>query len=121
MKLRRRRALELLGIAALSVAILPVTGGACGGAETAPPDSLAVISSRASKLGRWVAHTHVLYVPLKLFRAPPREGVMLSTTLTYFHRHEVALTEAQLVTIARGDNVRVKDSSAAHSYSIALR
>jgi hypothetical protein len=113
-ELRRRQFLELLGRAALSVPI-----GACA-AETAPADSLAVTSSRNSKLGRWAAHSHFLYVPLRLFEAPPQQGVTLSTTWKFLHSHEVALTRAQLVTVARGGTVRVEDSSTAHTFSIEL-
>jgi hypothetical protein len=112
--LRRRQFLELLGYAALSVQV------ACAGETAAPADSLAVTSSRASKLGDWVAHTHLLYVPMQLFRAPPREGVALSTTRTFLHSHEVVLTEAQLAAVVRGDTVLVEDAVAAHTYSIAL-
>jgi hypothetical protein len=116
---RRREFLKLLGFAALTVQIVPMLG--CEhGEEPAPPDSLAVTSSRTSKLGEWVAHTHVLYVPLRLFTAPPPEGVSLSTTRTYFHSHQVVLTQDQLAAIARGDEVRVKDQSSAHDYSIRL-
>ena len=116
---RRRQFLKLLGYAALSVQILPLTGGASE-AETPPADSLAVTSSRNSKLGRWAYHSHVLYVPLQLFRAPPRQGVTLSTTWTFLHAHEVALTRAQLVTVARGGMVQVNDSGGAHTFSIEL-
>jgi hypothetical protein len=116
---RRREFLELLGYTALSVQILPLTAGACA-VETAPADSLSLTSSRNSKLGRWADHSHLLYVPLQLFRAPRREGVTLSTTRTFFHSHEVALTQAQLVTVARGGTARVKDSLGVHTFSIEL-
>jgi hypothetical protein len=116
---QRRQFLKLLGYTALSVQILPLTGGALA-VETAPADSLAVTSSRNSKLGRWAYHSHTLYVPLQLFRAPPQQGVTLSTTWTFFHSHEVALTQAQLVTVARGGTVQVKDSFGAHTFSIEL-
>ena len=79
---QRRQFLKLLGYTALSVQILPLTGGALA-VETAPADSLAVTSSRNSKLGRWAYHSHILYVPLQLFRAPPQQGVTLSTTWTF--------------------------------------
>jgi hypothetical protein len=116
---QRRQFLKLLGYTALSVQILPLTVGACA-VETVPVDSLAVTSSRNSKLGRWVHHSHVLYVPLESFRAPPRQGVTLSTTSTFLHSHEVLLSQAQLIAIARGGSVQVKDSSAAHDFSIEL-
>jgi hypothetical protein len=116
---QRRQFLKLLGYAALSLQILPLTGGACA-METAPADSLAVTSSRNSKLGRWAYHSHILYVPLQLFRAPPRQGVTLSTTRKFLHSHEVALTQAQLITVARGGTVEVTDSIEAHTFSIEL-
>lgn len=117
--LRRRQFLERLGCAALSIRILTLTDGASA-VEAAPPDCLAVTSSLDSKLGHWAGHTHLLYVPLQSFRAPPPEGVTLSTTRTYFHSHEVVLTQAQLVDIARGSAVRVSDTAGAHTYSIEL-
>ena len=116
---QRRQFLKLLGYAALSVQILSLTEEATA-AEAAPADSLAVTSSRGSRLGRWAYHSHVLYVPLELFRAPPQPGVTLSTTWTFLHSHEVTLTQAQLVTVARGGSVRVNESSGVHSFSIEL-
>jgi hypothetical protein len=119
MDCQRRQFLELLGYAALSVQVLALTG--CDSpVEEAPADSLSVTSSRNSKLGSWAAHTHFLYVPLSLFRAPPEEGVVLSTTTKFLHSHQVALTQAQLVAIARGGTVELKDASEAHDFSIAL-
>jgi hypothetical protein len=116
---QRRRFLKLLGYAVLSVQILPLTG--CSSAVEVPPaDSLAVTSSRNSKVGRWAAHSHILYVPLRLFRAPPREGVTLTTTRAFLHTHEVALTQAELDTVARGGAVQVKSSGGTHTFSIEL-
>jgi hypothetical protein len=117
--LQRRRFLKLLGHAALSVQILPLPNGASA-VETAPAGSLAVTSSRDSKLGRWADHSHVLYVPLQLFTAPPERGVTLSTTWAFLHWHEVKLTQAQLVTVARGGTVRLQDSGGTHTFSIEL-
>src|SRR5262245_19566699 len=114
---RRRQFLKLLGYTTVMVQILPLTAG-CSGEETAPADSLAVISSRNSNVGRWAYHSHVLYVPLRLFRAPPREGVTLSTTWAFLHFHQVALTQDQLVTVAGGGAVRVE--AGAHTFSIQL-
>jgi len=116
---RRREFLGFLGFAALSVQLLPLMGCETE-SEAAPADSLAVTSSRASKLGDWAAHTHVLYVPLSLFTAPPREGVTLSSTRTYLHSHQVQLTRDQLVAVARGGTVLVVDLSEAHTYSLRL-
>jgi hypothetical protein len=119
MKLRRRPFLRLLGYTALSVQVLPLTGAACA-EEAAPPDSLTVTSSQSSKLGRWAYHSHRLYVPRELFRAPPPNGVTLSTGTTYLHHHDVTLSQAQLVAVARGETIETKDTSSAHDYSIAL-
>jgi hypothetical protein len=120
MRLRRRAFLRLLGYAALSDQVLPLTGAACA-EQAAPPDSLAVTSSRNSKLGRWAFHSHLLYVPLALFREPPSAGVALSTTWKFLHSHELTLSQAQLAAIARGETVETKDASAAHDFAIALR
>jgi hypothetical protein len=114
---QRRQFLKLLGYTALSVQILSLTGGALA-VETAPADSLAVTSSRNSKVGRWAYHSHILYVHLQLFRAPPQQGVTLSTTWAFLHFHKVALTQAQLGTVARGGTVQVKEG--AHTFSIEL-
>ena len=116
---RRREFLKLLGYAALSLQILPLTACSLPEAE-APADSLAVTSSRGSKLGHWADHSHILYVPLQAFRIPPRQGVVLSTTRTYLHSHTVALTQAQLITVGRGGTVQVDDSTGVHSFSIEL-
>jgi hypothetical protein len=118
--LRRRELLELSGYAALSLRVLPWMGAGCAAEETAPPDSLAVTSSRDSKLGRWAAHSHVLYVPRQLFREPPEEGVTLATTRKYLHSHVVVLTHEQLITVARGDAVRVRDTNGTHAFAIEL-
>jgi len=116
---RRREVLRLLGFAVLAVQVVPL--GGCGSpAQTPPADSLAVTSSLGSRLGHWADHSHVLYVPLDLLRAPPREGVTLYTTRTYFHSHEVTLTHDQLTAVARGATVQVSDSVEAHHYSIRL-
>ena len=119
LKLSGYVALSVLGFVALSVRTLPLAGGASA-EEADPADSLAVTSSRNSKLGRWAYHSHLLCVPLQLFRAPPRQGVTLSTTWKFFHSHKVALTQAQLVTVARGGTVEVEDSIGAHTFSIEL-
>ena len=116
---RRRQFLRVLGYAALSVQLLPWTG--CASAEELPPpDSLTLTSSRNSKLGEWAAHTHLLYIPLRLFQTPPREGVTLSTTRTYFHSHMVVLTREQLSAVARGGTVLVEASGGAHTFSVEL-
>ena len=116
---QRRRFLKLLGYAAISVQILPPTG-CSSAAEPSPADSLAVTSSRNSKVGHWADHSHILYIPLPLFRTPPPEGASLSTTRAFLHSHEVVLTEAQLVTVARGGTVQVKDTNGTHTFSIEL-
>src|SRR5262245_15087789 len=113
---RRRRFLELLGYAALSVQLLPA--GVASAVETAPADSLVVTSSRGSKVGRWADHFHLLYVPLRLLRAPPREGATLSTTWAFLHFHEVALSQDQLLTVAHGGTIRLEIG--AHTFSIEL-
>jgi len=118
-KSHRREFLKGLGYAALSVQILPLT--ACSSSEdTAPDDSLAVTSSLGSKLGHWAYHSHVLYVPLHFFSNPPDQGVELTTTWTYLHAHDVALSQAQLIAVARGGTVQVNDSTGVHGFSIQL-
>jgi hypothetical protein len=113
----RREFLLVLGYAVLAVHVLPLT--ACDSTpEAAPPDNLTVTSSSNSKLGAWAAHSHLLHVPLRLLRTPPRGGVTLSTTRKFFHSHEVTLTEAQLLTVARGETVEVAASGGAHTFAI---
>lgn len=116
--LRRRKFLELSGYAALSFQLLPLMTACAAG--KAPADSLTVTSSQGSKLGHWADHSHLLYVPLKLFQDPPPKGVTLSTTRTYLHSHDVALTREQLVTVARGGALRVRDTSGTHEFAIEL-
>lgn len=115
----RREFLRVLGYTALSLQLVPFAG-ACAAEEPAPADSLTVHSSRNSKLGDWVAHTHLLYVPLHWFRSPPAEGVSLDTTRTFLHRHTVDLTAEQLTLVGQGGSIQVKDTSNAHTYRIAL-
>ena len=105
--------------AALAVPLVRI-GGLAMADEGAPADSLAVTSSSNSKLGRWVAHTHVLYVPMSAVRTPPSQGVTLHTTRTFFHSHQVVLMQDQLLAVARGGTVLAKDTSDAHTYAINL-
>jgi hypothetical protein len=115
----RRQVLKVLGYAALSVQIVPLAT-ACAVEEHAPADQLTVHSSSNSKLGEWAAHSHLLYVPLRLFRQPPTAAVSLDTTWTFLHRHEVVLTHDQLVTVAQGGAVQVQDTQGVHGFAIRL-
>jgi len=61
---------------------------------------------------------HDLLIPFAILKAPPREGVALTTTEALLHRHTIGLTREQLITVNRGGTVTQKASS--HLFVIAL-
>ncbi|MFM9904203.1 MAG: hypothetical protein ACKVQJ_06490 [Pyrinomonadaceae bacterium] len=112
----RRTFLQGLGIAVLAVQSLALTGCESGG----PPiddklkvDNLIMQSSRGT-----FDHVHDLLIPYALLRTPPSEGVKLLSTKSFFHRHEVELTQEELTTVNRGGSVTRKGGS--HLFVIAL-
>ena len=112
----RREFVEGLGFAVLTVLSLPRSAHASGnlpngGSESA--DSLAIHSSPGL-----VSHVHDLLIPYAVLKAPPRQGVELTTTRALFHRHTIVLTQEQLILVNQGGTVTQKASS--HLFVIAL-
>jgi len=57
-------------------------------------------------------------IPYAVLKAPPRQGVELTTTRALFHRHTIVLTQEQLILVNQGGMVTQKASS--HLFVIAL-
>jgi hypothetical protein len=67
------------------------------------------------------AHTHDFTISMAALQSPPATGVMGNTTLVAAHVHEVALTAAELMSIAGGQTVNKTSSSVAgHTHSFAF-
>lgn len=108
----RRRFVKQVGLAVLSVQVLPLVAGA----ETNSPsaDDGLMIHSGPGAFG----HVHELLVPFAALREPPRDGVQLISTKALLHTHSVSLTQQELVTVNQGGTVTKKSSS--HRFVIAL-
>jgi hypothetical protein len=112
----RRTFLRGFGLAVLSVQSLILIG--CESKD--PPiddkkivDNLIIQSSPGA-----FDHAHTLLIPYALLRTPPSEGVKLMSTKTFFHRHEIELTQEDLTSVSQGGSVTFKASS--HLFIIAL-
>lgn len=66
----------------------------------------------------FVPHTHDLWIPYAVLRAPPLRGVSLVSTRALGHTHELVLTHEQLVSVNRGGAVSLTGGS--HTFLIAL-
>lgn len=101
----RRTFLKGVGFALLTVQSLPLV------AETA--DNLTIHSGPGL-----LAHVHDLLIPYAVLKTPPLKGVELKTTEALFHRHNIVLTQEQLIIVNQGGTVTQKASS--HLFVIAL-
>lgn len=111
----RRDFLKNLGYAVLTVQSLPLVAHASGVVtlDSGPDEDLIIHSGPGL-----ISHVHDLLIPHALLQAPPPKGVELTTTQSLWHRHSIALTQEQLVTVQRGGTVTKKASS--HLFAIAL-
>ena len=112
----RRRFIKAVGIAVLTVQCLPLMAQASAnppsdGKKTA--DSLVIQSGPGA-----FSHVHDLLIPYAVLKAPPLEGIKLTTTEAVFHQHNIALTREQLISVNQGGTVTQKASS--HLFVIAL-
>jgi hypothetical protein len=112
----RRRFIEAVGVAVLTVQFLPLIAHASGkspsdGNEAA--DNLIIHSGPG-----FIPHTHDLLIPYAVLNAPPLQGVKLETTKALFHRHILVLTQEQLIIVNQGGTVTGKGGS--HLFVIAL-
>jgi hypothetical protein len=112
----RRTFLQGIGIAVLAVHSLTLIGCESGDPpidDRTKVDNL-ILHSSPGKFD----HVHDLLIPYALLRTPPSEGVKLLSTKSFFHRHEIALTQDDLTTVNQGGSVTRKASS--HLFVIAL-
>lgn len=107
--MERREFVKNMGLALLSVQILPAAmAHADVDGEREPSiegNHLAVQSSGYD----FVPHRHDLYIPLKDLENPPVGGVKIRTERACFHAHSVQLTQEQLQAIYNGETVEVMD------------
>src|SRR5262249_42643514 len=112
----RRRFVREAGVAALAVQFLPLVVHASG---SSPIDGNEATDNLIIHTGPGLmSHVHDLLIPYAVLKAPPLEGVELTTTQALFHRHTVALSQEQLKIVNRGGTVTKKASS--HLIVIAL-
>jgi hypothetical protein len=112
----RRGFIKGVGVAVLTVQLLPLMAHASGSAPSEgneAADDLIIHSSTG-----FVPHVHDLLIPYAVLEAPPRQGVELRTTQALFHRHTVRLTKDQLVVVNQGGTVTEKGGS--HLFVISL-
>ena len=105
-----------LGIAVLTVQSLPLTTHASGIVTLGQNLDEDLIIHSGPGL---ISHVHDLLIPVTLLKAPPRQGVSLKTTQSLWHRHDIGLSQEQLITVAKGGTVTKKASS--HVFAIALK
>ena len=114
--LDRRQFLNQLGIAVLTVQCLPANALDSGDwhqGTTGAPDGLLIHSGPGA-----FSHEHDLLIPMAVIKAPPRQGVQLTSSKALFHRHPISLTQEELTTVSQGGTVVQKASS--HVFVIAL-
>jgi hypothetical protein len=112
----RRGFIKDAGLALLTVQWLPAIAHA---SESAPGDSKNSAQNLIIRSGQgFVPHTHDLWIPYAVLRAPPVQGVTLTSTKARGHTHEVVLSHDQLADVNRGGTVAVKGGS--HTFVIAL-
>ena len=112
----RRDFVRDVGVAALALQFLPLVVHASG---SSPIDGNEATDNLIIHTGPGLmSHVHDLLIPYAVLKAPPLQGVELTTTQALFHRHTVALTQEQLKTVNRGGAVTKKASS--HLIVIAL-
>src|SRR5262245_32293326 len=111
----RRSFCRDVGVAVLALQFLPLVAQASGSSPIDGSDADNLIIHTGPGL---LSHVHDLLIPYAVLKAPPLQGVELTTTQALFHRHTVALTQEQLKTVNRGGTVTKKASS--HLIVIAL-
>lgn len=111
----RRRFLRDLGLVVLTVRSLPLIAHA---SADAPQEQQAAGDLVIHSGPGLISHVHDLLIPYATLKTPPPQGVQLTTTKALLHRHTVALTRDQLVTVNRGGIVTKRASS--HVFAIAL-
>jgi len=112
----RRRFIEGVGVAVLTVQLLPLIAHA---SEHSPSDGNEAADNLIIHSGPgFIPHVHDLLIPRAVLDAPPLQGVTLETTKALFHTHDVVLTQEQLITVKQGGTVTAKGGS--HLFVIEL-
>ena len=114
--LDRRMFVKEVGVAVLTVQMLPLIAHASGnspGDGNEAADNLIIHSGPGL-----MSHVHDLLIPYAVLKTPPLQGVELKTTKALFHRHNIVLTQKQLTIVNQGGTVTTKSSS--HLFVIAL-
>jgi len=112
----RRRFIEGVGVAVLTVQLLPLITHASGNSPSEgnkAADNLVIHSGPG-----FIPHVHDLLIPYAVLNAPPLQGVKLETTKALFHTHDVVLTQEQLIIVKQGGMVTAKGGS--HLFVIEL-
>ena len=112
----RRGFIKQAGLVLLTVQLLPSIAQATeapAGDGANPADALIIRSGEG-----FVPHTHDLWIPYAVLKAPPAEGVKLTSTLARGHTHPVALSRDELAAVNQGGTVSVKGGS--HTFVIAI-
>jgi hypothetical protein len=107
----RRKFIQGVGIAVLTVQCLPLIAHAAGN----PPDGdNLIVQSGPGAFG----HVHDLLIPKAVLKTPPVQGVELTSTKAFLHQHNIKLTQKELTLVNQGGAVTQKASS--HLFVIAL-
>ncbi len=112
----RRGFIKRAGFALLSVQLLPSVARAqerAAGDRNDAAENLIIRSGQG-----FVPHTHDLWIPYAILRAPPPQGVTLISTKARDHTHEVVLSHDQLAAVNSGEAVSAKGGS--HTFVIAM-
>lgn len=110
----RRGFMKEVGGVLLTVHLLPSIARASEGSPGAGGSKALIIRSGQG----FVPHTHDLWIPYAVLRAPPAEGVKLLSTMARGHTHEVALSHDQLAAVNQGGTVSVRGGS--HTFVVAI-
>ena len=112
----RRKFIKGVGLAVLIVQCLPLIAHA---SENLRSDRKEAADNLIIQSGPGLLqHVHDLLIPYAVLKAPPVQGVELTTTQALFHRHNIELTQKELIIVNNGGTVTQKASS--HLFVIAL-
>jgi hypothetical protein len=112
----RRAFIKVVGLAVLTVQCLPLIAHASG---NPPNDDKETTDNLIIQSGPGLLHhVHDLLISYAVLKAPPVQGVQLTTTQALLHRHNIALTQKELIIVNKGGTVTQKASS--HLFVIAL-
>ena len=112
----RRGFIEKVGLVLLTVQLMPSIARASEGSPGAGADPAEALIIRSGP--GFVPHTHDLWIPYAILRAPPARGVSLISTKALGHTHEVVLSHDQLAAVNHGGTVSVTGGS--HTFVIAI-